>query len=226
MSADLPVIYEDNHLLVVNKPAGVLIQPDHTGDESLLDMGKAYLKIRYNKPGNVFLGLVHRLDRPASGVVVFARTSKAAARLFDQFSQHTTRKIYLAVVRGETPAAGTLIHHIARKDETSHIVSPKSGQGQYAELSYVRKAYERGFSLVEIDLKTGRHHQIRVQFAHIGHPLAGDWRYGGQTGTFVPRNQLALHALSLTITHPTQNDERTFVAPPDGFWRSWLGSID
>jgi 23S rRNA pseudouridine1911/1915/1917 synthase len=220
MTIALKILYEDNHLLVVEKPANVLIQGDITGDVSLLDMGREYIKDKYNKPGNVFLGLVHRLDRPVSGVVVFARTSKAAARLSEQFANHTTRKIYWALVQGEIAPEGQFTDRIVRLENGSSAIT-KSDNGQHAELSYVRKAYHDGVSLVEIDLKTGRHHQIRVQFASRGHALLGDLRYGSAERRRISDGQLALHAYSLTLQHPTQPTEMTFISTPGGFWKKW-----
>jgi 23S rRNA pseudouridine1911/1915/1917 synthase len=217
----LQVLYVDNHLLVVHKPAGVLVQPDQTGDRTLLDMGREYVKQAFNKPGNVFLGLVHRLDRPVSGVVVFARTSKAAARLFDQFAQHTVRKVYWALVQGEVPPVGQLHHTVVRVGVNSRIAQAGEA-GQTAELAYQRKAYRHGVSWVEIELKTGRHHQIRVQFAASGHPLVGDWRYGTQANLKLTDGELALHAYSLTLQHPTRPETLVFTDPPTGFWERWL----
>lgn len=211
---DLDVLHLDNHLLVVRKPAGVLVQGDQTGDVSLLEMGKAFLKTQFQKPGAVFLGLVHRLDRPASGVVVFARTSKAASRLSAQFRTRVVEKHYWALVQGETPSQGHLVHHLMRRQTKSRVVD--SPEGQRAELSYRRLAYDDGVSWVHVDLETGRHHQIRVQFSTIGHPLLGDLKYGA-TMPF-PNWALALHARSLCVTHPTTQERLTFTAEPEPFW--------
>lgn len=211
---ELEVLYLDNHLLVVRKPAGVLAQADQTGDISLLEQGKAFLKAQFNKPGEVFLGLVHRLDRPASGVVVFARTSKAASRLSAQFRTRQIEKKYWALVEGQTPERGHLVHHLARRQSRSRVVAPPDGQR--AELSYVRRKYADGASWVEIDLETGRHHQIRVQFSQIGHPLLGDFKYGAQKP--FPNRALALHARALTVMHPTTQEHMTFIAEPEPFW--------
>ena len=211
---ELDVLHLDNHLLVVRKSAGTLIQADQTGDISLLEQGKAFLKAQFKKPGEVFLGLVHRLDRPASGVVVFARTSKAASRLSAQFRTRQIEKKYWALVEGQTPERGHLVHHIKRRQSRSRVVEPPDGQR--AELSYLRRRYADGISWVEIDLETGRHHQIRVQFSHIGHPLLGDFKYGAQKP--FPNRALALHARALTLTHPTTQERMTFVAEPEPFW--------
>ena len=210
----LKILYTDNHLLVVRKPAGLLVQGDRTGDTSLLDCARQYIKDQFNKPGNVYLGLVHRLDRPTSGVVVFALTSKAAKRLSEQFREGNIRKIYWALVQGKTPPEGTLVDRIRRHGPKSHI--SKGTDGQYAELSFRRLRYRKGMSWIEIELATGRHHQIRVQFAHRGHPVIGDFRYGSKIK--FGQRALALHARSLTISHPTRKEEMTFVAGLEPFW--------
>ena len=210
----LKILYTDNHLLVVRKPAGLLVQGDRTGDTSLLDCARQYIKDQFNKPGNVYLGLVHRLDRPTSGVVVFALTSKAAKRLSEQFREGNVRKIYWALVQGKTPTEGTLVDRIRRHGPKSHI--SKGTDGQYAELSFRRLRYRKGMSWIEIELATGRHHQIRVQFAHRGHPVIGDFRYGSKIK--FGQRALALHARSLTISHPTRKEEMTFVAGLEPFW--------
>ena len=210
----LKILYTDNHLLVVRKPAGLLVQGDRTGDTTLLDCAREYIKDQFNKPGNVYLGLVHRLDRPTSGVVVFALTSKAAKRLSDQFRERNVRKIYWALVQGKTPTEGTLVDRIRRHGPKSHL--SKGTDGQHAELSFRRLRYHKGVSWVEIELATGRHHQIRVQFAHRGHPVIGDFRYGSKIK--FGQRALALHARSLTISHPTRKEEMTFVAELEPFW--------
>jgi RluA family pseudouridine synthase len=209
------VLFLDNHLLVVCKPAGMLTQADRSGDLSLLEAGRAYIKQRFQKPGNVFLGLVHRLDRPVSGVVVFARTSKAAARLSAQFRQRQVTKVYWALVQGRVAEEGVFLDRLRRTGVHSQIVSQASGQ--VAELRFRRLGYGHGVSWVEIDLSTGRHHQIRVQFAHHGHPVVGDRRYGA-TVPFAP-GVLALHARALTIVHPTRHTPMTFTAEPARLWQ-------
>ena len=209
---NLDVIYIDNHLLVVRKPAGMLVQGDRTGDRSLLEYGKAYVKAAFNKPGDAFLGLVHRLDRPTSGVMVFARTSKAAARLSEQFRAHRIGKNYWALVEGKTPREGRMVDTLLRAGRSSKV----SDRGQEAVLGFRRLRFERGISWVEVRPKTGRHHQIRVQFAHRGHPVVGDFRYGARTG--FPEKSLALHARALTLSHPTRKEEMTFTAAPEVFW--------
>ena len=192
----------------------MLVQGDRTGDTSLFDHARKQIKDKFNKPGNVYLGLVHRLDRPTSGVVVFALTSKAARRLSEQFRVGSVRKIYWALVEGKTPKKGTLVDRIHRRGPTSHLV--KGTGGQHAKLSFRRLRYRKGRSWVEIELVTGRHHQIRVQFSHRGHPVIGDFRYGSKVK--FGQKALALHARSLTISHPTRNEDMIFVAQPESFW--------
>jgi 23S rRNA pseudouridine1911/1915/1917 synthase len=208
------VLYIDNHLLAVCKPAGMLTQGDRTGDISLLERCRIYVKQQFNKPGNVFLGLVHRLDRPVSGVVVLARTSKAAARLSAQFRARQVQKTYWALVEGKIPAEGSLVDCIGRIGARGHIA--KETPGVLAELQFTRLGYHQGISWVEINLGTGRHHQIRVQFAHYGYPLVGDIRYGA-TCPFT-RHALALHARALSLSHPTRPQALTFIAEPERHW--------
>jgi 23S rRNA pseudouridine1911/1915/1917 synthase len=211
----MDVLYLDNHLFVVRKPAGMLVQGDHTGDDNLLDLGKAFLKVEFNKPGNVFLGLVHRLDRPVSGVVAFARTSTAARRLSDQFRERTVEKRYWALVQGKAPETGRLVNYLARRQSKSRVVDDKT-RAQLAELSFELLVYADGVSWVSVDLATGRHHQIRVQFANIGHALLGDFKYGSRKP--FPKRSLALHARSLTLLHPTKKERMTFETEPEAFW--------
>jgi len=201
------ILFEDNHLLVVNKPACIPVQPDNSRDESLFDMCKEYIKIKYNKPGNIFLGIVHRLDRPVSGVIVFAKTSKAARRLSEEIRNRNFTKTYYALVQGELKNAGTLTNYIYRKDATSFITKDKR-LGKEAILSYTSLKYRNNATLVEVDLKTGRHHQIRVQFSNIQHPLIGDFRYGSKIK--FQNKSIALHAGKLSFVHPTKKELLTF----------------
>ena len=212
----MEIIYEDNHLLVVNKPAGQLVQGDQTGRTTLLEEAKNWLKEKYNKPGNVFLGLVHRLDRPASGVVVLARTSKAASRLSEEIRSRRLRKTYWAQVAGEIPPQGQFIDQLERDAFNSRVVEHPAGKE--ARLSYKRLNYADGVSLVEIALETGRHHQIRVQFSHRGFPILGDRRYGSEHP--FAADAIALHAREMIIRHPTQGNEMRFVAEAHGAWLS------
>ncbi len=213
-----PVFYQDNHLLVLYKPAGLLVQADRTGERDLLELAKAWLKEVHKKPGRVFLGMVHRLDRPVAGVVLFCRTSKAAGRMSEQFRSGTTEKYYLAVLEGKLEEkSGRLVHSILRREGRSSIVVPMGTSGaQEARLSYTVLDSGRGRSLVRIALETGRHHQIRVQFAHIGHPVAGDLRYGAPAP--LPQKQIALFAKELVITHPVRGEKMSFQSPLPRSW--------
>ena len=210
------VVYLDNHLLVLAKPAGMLAQADETGDEDLLSLGKAFIKQRFNKPGEAFLGLVHRLDRPASGLMVFARTSKAAKRLTNQFRNHTVGKRYLALVEGHPPENDCWEDYLLKKDRVSQVVSEHHPKGKLARLRYRRLAGGGTSSLVTIALETGRAHQIRLQFASRGFPLIGDFRYGASQA-FDGRN-LALHAYHLDLKHPIGAKSMTWTLVPPSTW--------
>jgi len=212
------ILYEDNHLLVVNKPAGMLTQGDKSGDINLLDMGKQYIKDKYNKPGNVFLGLVHRLDRPTSGVMVFARTSKAASRLSRYFRKHRIEKVYLALVEGIPPDEGSYIDFIKR-DSVAGYVSDNP-EDKKAGLEFRRLKTCGNISLVEIHLLTGRHHQIRIQFSHRGFPVVGDRRYGSSVTW--QRGEIALHARDLTLLHPVSRKKMTFSAQAPENWKNFI----
>lgn len=221
------IIYEDNHLLVAVKPPNQLTQGDATGDEALLDELKGYIKVKYSKPGDVYLGLVHRLDRPVGGLVAFARTSKAASRLSEQLRSHAMHRDYLAVVENgdALPDAGTL-HHWLLKDEASgnvHAVKARTPSAQEAKLHYTVLARLNGTALVHVVLETGRKHQIRVQFAASGHPLRYDMRYGqGERG-----QSIALWGAMLTLAHPTQKQAMTFVSHPRGeAYKPYAETID
>ncbi|MFH1983414.1 MAG: RluA family pseudouridine synthase [Pseudomonadota bacterium] len=216
-----PVLYEDNHLLGLYKPAGLLVQGDRTGDPCLLDLGKSWLKARYAKPGQVFLGLVHRLDRPVAGVVLFARTSKAAARLSAQFRERRVTKDYLAVVHGRLETeSGELAHHLVRDGASSRVAEPDSDGAQAARLTYRRLGESFDRSLVAVSLHTGRRHQIRAQLAAIGHPILGDLRYGAPAP--LPNAQIALLARHLGVTHPTTKAPILLNAPIPAGW-PWSG---
>ncbi|WP_138294573.1 MULTISPECIES: RNA pseudouridine synthase [unclassified Clostridium] len=206
------VVYEDNHLLVVDKSPNVPVQADASGDSDLLSEMKAYVKARYQKPGAVYLGLVHRLDRPVGGLIVFARTSKAAARLSDQVRRHALGRVYWAVVRGQMAPEGTLEDYLLKntaKNQVSVVESDTPG-AKYARLRYRVLAERDGFSLVAIRLETGRSHQIRVQFAYAGHPLWGDQRYGRPYSK--PGEQIALWARELHLEHPTKKENMVFAS--------------
>ncbi|MDX1531889.1 MAG: RluA family pseudouridine synthase [Rhodothermales bacterium] len=222
------VLYLDNHLLVVIKPAGLLVQADATGDPDLLTLGKAYLKGRFDKPGNVFLGLVHRLDRPVSGVMVLARTSKAAGRLSAQFRQRDPDKRYLALAEGRLEGAGEREDHLAKLDRTVRVVKPTHPEGKRAVLRWRALGQDRMqrkglVTLVDVELVTGRAHQVRAQLAAMGHPLLGDLRYGARQ-EFDGRN-LALHSYALTVEHPTRREPMTFTALPPPSWRDFFPAL-
>jgi 23S rRNA pseudouridine1911/1915/1917 synthase len=212
-----PVFHEDNHLLVLYKPAGLLAQGDETGAANLLDLAKAWIKQRHHKPGRVFLGLVQRLDRPVAGVMLFARTSKAAARLSAQLRTRQTRKIYLAVVEGQLPSEhGKLTNHIERHDRLSRIATPPAASSREARLSYRVLETADGRSLIEVELETGRKHQIRLQLAHIGCPVVGDVRYGARAA--LPSRQIALLAREIALEHPTRREMLSFACPLPSGW--------
>ena len=198
------IIYEDNHLLVVEKPINIPVQADNSKDPDLLTMLKKYIKNKYNKPGNVYLGLVHRLDRPVGGVMVFAKTSKAASRLSEQIRNNTFHKEYLAVVCGKTNCKDTFVDKLL-KDHKKNIVKVDPN-GKLSELEYELLDYQEGLSLVKINLKTGRSHQIRVQFSHHGFPLYGDQKYNTDT----PKDQIALFASKIEFIHPTTKENMIF----------------
>jgi 23S rRNA pseudouridine1911/1915/1917 synthase len=253
-SKDIRITFEDNHLLVVEKPPNMLTQGDQTGDEDLLTALKEYIRQKYSKPGNVYLGMVHRLDRPAGGVMVFAKTSKAASRLSDQVRTGTFGKTYLAVVHGvPDELSGTLVNYLVKDEATNTVgvvdvpsgmhcpeVSPdtprigrrlnesgdpgnvwtsgdpadahKTVNARKAVLEYTVRSAADGLSLVQIKLHTGRPHQIRVQFAAIGHPLYGDQKYGASLNK--PGAQLALWSAGITFTHPTLKEPVSFNSDP------------
>lgn len=205
------VIFEDNHLLVVEKPINIPMQEDESKDEDLLTLGKKYLKEKYDKPGNVYLGLVHRLDRPVSGVCVFARTSKAASRLSKQVQDHTFKKTYLAVVEDNNlKDEGHFEDKLLKDHKTNNVkVDP---QGKLALLDYEVLKRKDNLALVRVNLKTGRSHQIRVQFSSRNHPLWGDQRYNKNAKK---GQQIALHACSLSFKHPITNIDLYFESKPD-----------
>ena len=205
--AMINIIYEDNHLLVVEKPCNILVQADDTGDLDLLTMLKNDIKKRYNKPGNVYLGLVHRLDRPVGGVMVFAKTSKCASRLSEQVRTHKFKKVYHAVICGKTPVNGTLEDKLL-KDSKTNKVSVDS-RGKDSILHYELCDYKENLSLVKITLETGRSHQIRVQFSSRNLPLWGDQKYNKNAKV---GEQIALFASSLSLIHPITKEVMTFKA--------------
>ncbi len=211
------VVYEDNHLLVLEKPAGVPTQADASGRPSLQEEGKAYLKTRYAKPGDVFLGLVHRIDRPVAGLVVFARTSKAAGRLSEQMRERRIGKFYLALVEGRVdPPRAKLAGWLVREGTVSRLVaSPRTG-AQDASLTYEVRTAGPSSSVLEVELHTGRKHQIRAQLAGIGHPIVGDRKYGARTP--YRNGAIALVAWRLEFEHPTRKEAMHFEMPAPPEW--------
>ena len=218
------VLYEDNHVLVINKLPSELTQGDKTGDTTLPDLIKSYLKEKYHKPGNVFLGVVHRLDRPTSGALVFARTSKALERLNAQFRDKETNKVYWAIVGQKPPKNnGTLIHFLKKNEaqNKSYVVADGTPGSKKAILHYKLIASSERYFLLEIELETGRHHQIRCQLASIGCIIKGDLKYGDKRSN--PDGSICLHARTLCFEHPTTKDQIAVSAPlPSlGIWSAF-----
>lgn len=201
----IKVIYEDNHLLVVVKPINVPVQEDESEDLDFLTMLKDYIKKKYNKPGNVYLGLVHRLDRPVGGIMVFAKTSKCASRLSEQVRDHQMKKEYHAVVMNKVPDNGTLVDKLLKDNDKNIVRIDKDGKE--AILDYELVDYKNNMSLVKINLKTGRSHQIRVQFSSRNYPLYGDQKYNSDSKV---GEQIALYATSLSFFHPVTKELLTF----------------
>ena len=208
------ILFEDNQIIVVEKPQNVPSQGDSSGDESILDMVKDYIKVKYNKPGNVFLGLVHRLDRPTGGVMVFAKTSKSASRLSEQFKTDDVHKTYFAVVVGEPREKKGRLLHFLKKDEKNNMVEivPASTAGaKRAELDYEVLETKEGHSLIRINLITGRSHQARIQMKSLGTPIYGDVKYGGKNAK---QGLLNLFAVELRFEHPVSKDSMRFICYP------------
>ena len=199
------IIYEDNHLLVVEKPVNMPVQEDSSKDKDLLNELKLYLKNKYNKPGNVYLGLVHRLDRPVGGVMVFAKTSKAAARLNEQIKNHTVKKIYYAVLCGNLKKDGILEDYLLKNEKTNKTIV--SDKGKYSKLEYNVIDNKENKTLVKINLITGRSHQIRVQFSSRNYPLYGDQKYNKKV---LKNEQLALLAKQIIFNHPITKEQMSF----------------
>ena len=215
------ILYEDNHILVVLKEQNLASCPDESGDENLLDLLKDYLKRTYEKPGNVYLGLVHRLDRPTGGVMVFAKTSKAAGRLAEQMKTGDFEKRYLTVLNGApSPESGKLVNYLKKNTINNMVYLSTEGTdgAKYAALDYRVLEKKGGLSLTEIKLHTGRSHQIRVQFAGIAHPVYGDMRYGGE---YAVKGKLALWAYSLAFTHPVTKERMRFLSEPPEDTAPW-----
>lgn len=208
---NITILFEDNHLLAIHKPAGVLSQEDYSGEPDVLTLCKAYLKREYNKPGNVFLGLVHRLDRPVAGVMLLAKTSKAASRISEQIRKRTVKKRYLAVVEGNPGDNGMLVHYLLKDRDTNRVkvVDPGNSNAQKSELTFQKTDQKKNLALLNISLITGRPHQIRVQLSHEGFPIVGDSKYGQSTSS-----EIALFASELEVIHPTLKKPVNITATP------------
>lgn len=223
---NLEVLHEDNHVIVVNKHASDIVQGDKTGDVTMPDQIKEFLKVKYDKPGNIFCGVVHRLDRPTSGAVVFAKTSKALSRLNEQFREKDTRKIYWAVVE-KAPAekSGTLVNFLLKneKQNKAYVHQKEVSGSKKASLDYKLIAQSDKYFLLEVELHTGRHHQIRAQLSHIGCIIKGDLKYGAKRSN--PDGSIHLHARKLEFIHPTTKEiiKITAPVPNEPLWK-WFES--
>ncbi len=226
---ELEILYEDNHLIAVNKRAGTLSQGDKTGDDPLGEEVKKYIKIKYNKPGEVFLGVIHRLDRPVSGVILFARTSKALSRMNELFQEKKFQKTYWAITKNRPhDAERTLIHYLIKneKNNTSKAYNKEIKGSKRAELSYKIVAQLDNYIGIAVKPATGRHHQIRVQLASIGCPIKGDLKYGFDRSN--SDGSIHLHAREARFTHPVSKEELVITAPPpkDAIWQALLQKIE
>jgi len=224
----MTIIYEDNHLIVVNKSPSEIVQGDKTGDAPLSDAVKLYIKERYNKPGAVFLGVVHRLDRPVSGIVIFAKTSKALTRMNEMLRNNEIKKYYWAITCQQPhPEENTLTNHLEKNEKLnkSFVVAEQSKRAKKASLAYRLLAASDNYFLVEVELFTGRHHQIRVQLAHIGCPVKGDLKYGAPTSN--KDASISLHARKVSFVHPVSKELLTLEAPPpdDPLWNFFKNNI-
>ncbi len=225
----MTVLYEDNHIIAVNKTCNEIVQGDKTGDTPLSETVKAYIKVKYNKPGEVFLGVTHRLDRPTSGVVLFARTSKALARLNEMFKSHEQiKKTYWAIVQGAPKQPEARLENWLVKNETqnkSYIVKPHTKDAKQAILNYRTLVRGENYTLLEVDLETGRHHQIRCQLAAIGCPIKGDLKYGAKRSN--PDGGICLHARQIAFIHPVSKEPICITAPTpeDSLWQQLSASV-
>jgi len=223
------VLYEDNHLIAINKRAGDIVQTDETGDEPLEEKVKKYIAKKYNKPNGAFLGVVHRLDRPVSGLILFAKTSKALDRMNALFKSREIKKTYYAVVRKRPePTEDTIVSWLVKNPQknVTRAYEIEVGNGQRSELSYKLVGELEGYSLLEVNPVTGRSHQIRVQLSSIGCPIVGDNKYGYPRGSL--RKSICLHARRLQFIHPIKKEPVEIVAPmpKDGFWEKFEGMIE
>lgn len=220
----MEVLYEDNHIIIVNKAPSEIVQGDKTGDKPLSETVKEYLKEKYQKPGNVFCGVTHRLDRPTSGVVVFAKTSKALSRLNDMFRHGEVNKTYWAIVKNcPRNTEDTLTHYLEKneKNNKSTAFDKEKPNAKRAVLHYKLIAKSDNYYLLEVDLETGRHHQIRCQLAKIGSPIKGDLKYGAERSN--PDGSISLHARTISFIHPVSKEkvEITAPTPSDSLWKSF-----
>ena len=221
---DLKIVYEDNHILAVNKPAGMLVQGDKTGDATIGDIVKQYIKEKYDKPGEVFLGVVHRIDRPVSGIVLFARTTKALQRLNEMFQKREIQKTYWAIVQTRPEKeSDTLVSYLRKNEEKnmSRVVSAETKGALKCELEYKLIAESENYWLLEVDPHTGRHHQIRVQLANNGTIIKGDLKYGARRSN--KDASICLHARMIQFIHPVKKEEIIITAPvpEDPLWRAF-----
>jgi 23S rRNA pseudouridine1911/1915/1917 synthase len=220
----MEILYEDNHIIIVNKSPREIVQGDKTGDKPLVDMVKDYLKEKYHKPGNVFCGVVHRLDRPTSGIVVFAKTSKALARLNEMFKKGEVDKTYWAIVKDLPPQdEGTLVHFLIKNQKNNKSVAydTEKLRSKKAVLHYKLVGRSQRYYLLEVKLETGRHHQIRCQLAKIGLPIRGDLKYGAQRSN--PDGSISLHARNISFVHPVSKKmiDITAPVPDDPLWKAF-----
>lgn len=223
------ILFEDNHLLIINKKPGELSQGDNTGDISLIESLKEFIKIRDQKLGNVFLGLIHRLDRPTSGILVFAKTSKALSRMNDLFKTREVKKAYWAIVEGKPESQSGRLEHYLKKNPKNNKVTVYTKPTQEAKLAileYKVLGNLDNYSLLEVDLFTGRSHQIRSQLSFMGHAIKGDLKYGAKRSN--PDGSISLHARKISFIHPVKKDELTILAPPpnEKIWQDCLKFAD
>ncbi len=225
MSSRANILYEDNHLLIINKKAGELAQGDETGDVSLIDSLKDFIKKRDNKPGNVYLGLIHRLDRPTSGILMFAKTSKALTRMNEMFKTRNVQKTYWAIVEKKLDKNFERLEHYLKKNPKNNkttVYTNPTKDAKIAILEYKLAGVLDNYSLLEVDLFTGRSHQIRAQLSFIGHPVKGDLKYGAKRSN--PDGSISLHARKVIFIHPVTKEEIKIIAPPpnDSIWKECL----
>ena len=218
---NIDVIFEDNHLIAVNKKSGEIVQGDKTGDEPLSERVKKYLKVKYNKPGNVFLGTIHRIDRPTSGIVIFAKTSKALSRMNEKFRQNKISKTYWAIVKNRLPKKNDLLEHYLLKNQKknkSFLSTEEKGKFSVLEYNFLNNL--NNYFLYEIFPKTGRHHQIRVQLSNMGSPIKGDLKYGAKRSN--PNGGINLHAKKIDFNHPVTKENVSIEAncPKEKIWNS------